>query len=389
MVVTAYAGRLLGRQRERAVLERLLDTARGGHGAVLVVHGDPGVGKTALLEYAVEAGEGFRVLRTAGVEGEMELDYAALQQLCSPILEFLVGLAVLGLLSEAAEPQPLLCVVDDGQWLDGASARALAFVARRLLAKRIALAFATRDVGSGMARFPQLRVEPLGRRDGRESARAPRASARADAGPACRWFRPACGAASVHWDRAELHAAAGPAAARHAAIATPGSGGTGRRPRAPVACRAAGRDPGDGRARGGVGSLADAGRFGGVSASACALGGVRGCRTERAARSSQRAGGRNRSPDRPGSARVAPCAGGVRARRRASRRARALRGASAGTRRLRCSCRFPRTRGRTDTRPRTPCAARARRGSDEIPGGRTRRRARSALVNGGRRARRA
>ena len=131
---------MLGRQRERAVLERLLDTARGGHGAVLVVHGDPGVGKTALLEYAVEAGEGFRVLRTAGVEGEMELDYAALQQLCSPILEFLerlpdpqrdalgvafglsggpapspflVGLAVLGLLSEAAEPQPLLCVVDD------------------------------------------------------------------------------------------------------------------------------------------------------------------------------------------------------------------------------------------------------------------------------------
>ncbi len=194
MVVTAYAGRLLGRQRERAVLERLLDTARGGHGAVLVVHGDPGVGKTALLEYAVEAGEGFRVLRTAGVEGEMELDYAALQQLCSPILEFLerlpgpqrdalgvafglsggpapspflVGLAVLGLLSEAAEPQPLLCVVDDAQWLDGASARALAFVARRLLAERIALAFATRAVGSGLARFPQLRVEPLGRRDAR------------------------------------------------------------------------------------------------------------------------------------------------------------------------------------------------------------------------------
>ena len=194
MVVRAQAGRLVGRQRERAVLERLLDTARDGHGAVLVVHGDPGVGKTALLEYAVEAGEDFRVVRAAGVEGEMELDYAALQQLCSPILEFsehlpdpqrdaldvafglsagqapspfLVGLAVLGLLSEAAEQQPLLCVVDDAQWLDGASARALAFVARRLLADRIALAFATREVGSGLARFPQLRVEPLGRRDAR------------------------------------------------------------------------------------------------------------------------------------------------------------------------------------------------------------------------------
>jgi DNA-binding CsgD family transcriptional regulator len=194
MVVTAQSRRLLGRQRERAVLERLLDTARDGHGAVLAMHGEPGVGKSALLEYAVDAGEDFRVVRTAGVEGEMELDYAALQQLCSPLLEFvehlpgpqrnalgvafglsagpapspfLVGLAVLGLLSETAEQQPLLCVVDDAQWLDSASARALAFVARRLLAERIALAFATRDVGGGLGRFPQLRIEPLGHRDAR------------------------------------------------------------------------------------------------------------------------------------------------------------------------------------------------------------------------------
>jgi hypothetical protein len=194
MVVSAQARRLLGREHERAVLERLLGAARDGHGAVLLVQGDPGVGKTALLEYAVEAGEDFRVVQAAGVEGEMKLDYAALQQLCSPILEFierlpdpqrealgvafglsagqapspfLVGLAVLGLLSEAAEQQPLLCVVDDAQWLDDASAQALAFVARRLLAERIALAFATRTVGNGLARFPQLRVEPLGRRDAR------------------------------------------------------------------------------------------------------------------------------------------------------------------------------------------------------------------------------
>src|SRR3979490_765347 len=144
MVVSAQARRLLGRQRERAVLERLLGAARDGHGAVLLVQGDPGVGKTALLEYAVAAGEDFRVVQAAGVEGEMKLDYAALQQLCSPILEFierladpqrdalgvafglragqapspfLVGLAALGLLSEAAEQQPLLCVVDDAQWL--------------------------------------------------------------------------------------------------------------------------------------------------------------------------------------------------------------------------------------------------------------------------------
>jgi DNA-binding CsgD family transcriptional regulator len=194
MATRASAVQLLGRQRERDVFERLLETARVVHGAVLVVHGDPGVGKTALLEYAVEAGEDFRVVRAAGVEGEMELDHAALQQLCSPVLEFierlpdpqrnalgvafglsagqapspfLVGLAVLGLLSEAAEQRPLLCVVDDAQWLDGASARALAFVARRLLAERIALAFATRELGSGLARFPQLHVEPLGRRDAR------------------------------------------------------------------------------------------------------------------------------------------------------------------------------------------------------------------------------
>jgi AAA ATPase domain len=194
MVVSSHPGRLLGRQRERAVLDRLLDTARSGHGAVLVVHGDPGVGKTALLEYAVEAAEEFRVVQTAGVEGETELDYAALQQFCSPILEFierlpdpqrealgvafglsqgqapspfLVGLAVLGLLAEAAEQQPLLCVVDDAQWLDGASGIALAFVARRLLAERIALTFATRELASGFARFPQLRVDPLSRRDAR------------------------------------------------------------------------------------------------------------------------------------------------------------------------------------------------------------------------------
>src|ERR1700749_3798735 len=88
MVVRPEAGRLVGRQRERAVLERSLETAREGRGAVLVVHGDPGVGKTALLESAVEAGRDFRAVGTSGVEGEMELDYAALQQLCSPLLEF-------------------------------------------------------------------------------------------------------------------------------------------------------------------------------------------------------------------------------------------------------------------------------------------------------------
>jgi DNA-binding CsgD family transcriptional regulator len=194
MVASARAEGLLGRQRELAVLERLLASARAGHGAVLVVHGDPGVGKTALLEDAAKADDDFRVVRTAGVEGEEELDYAALQQFCSPLLElsrhlpdpqrealevvfgrsaghapspFLVGLAVLSLLSDAAEEQPLFCVVDDAQWLDGATVRVLAFVARRLLAERIVLVFATRDAGAGFARFPQLRVGPLGRRNAR------------------------------------------------------------------------------------------------------------------------------------------------------------------------------------------------------------------------------
>ncbi len=194
MVAGAQTERLLGRQRQQAVFERLLEAAREGHGGVLVVHGDPGVGKTALLEYALETANDFRVVRTSGAEGELELDYAALQQLCSPLLAlierlpdpqrdaldvafglsagqapspFLVGLAVLGLLSEAAEQQPLLCMIDDAQWLDDASGAALAFVARRLLAERIALTFATRDVGSRLLRFPQLRVDPLGRRDAR------------------------------------------------------------------------------------------------------------------------------------------------------------------------------------------------------------------------------
>ena len=194
MVGGVASRRLFGRQREVAVFERLLNTAREGHGAVLVVEGEPGVGKTALLEYASDMAEEFRVVRTAGVEGEMELDYAALHQLCSPLLEyrdrlpdpqrdaldvafglragqapnaFLIGLAVLGLLSEAAEHQPILCVVDDAQWLDGASTRALALIARRLSAERVACIFATRSISNGLARLPQLRVGPLGRRDAR------------------------------------------------------------------------------------------------------------------------------------------------------------------------------------------------------------------------------
>ncbi|MHB8235139.1 MAG: AAA family ATPase, partial [Solirubrobacteraceae bacterium] len=193
-VTTSSAPRLLGRQRQCVALDRLLEDARGGQGGGLVLHGEPGVGKTALLEYAVERGQDFRVVRTLGVEGEMELPYAALQQLCSPILDlagrlpapqgdalsvafglsagpapspFLVGLAALGLLSEASQEHALLCVVDDAQWLDRASARALVFASRRLLAEKIAFVFAARERGDAITGLPELRVAPLGNRDAR------------------------------------------------------------------------------------------------------------------------------------------------------------------------------------------------------------------------------
>src|SRR6202790_1510997 len=170
-MLTAPGGHLVGREREREVLGRLLTAARGGDGGGLGGHGEPGVGKTALLEWTVEEGRQLRVLRTVGVEGEMELPFSALQQLCSPILDrserlpdpqrdalsvafglsagqtpnpFLVGLAALGLLSEASEERPLLCVVDDAQWLDRASARSLAFVARPLRAGELGFVFVAR-----------------------------------------------------------------------------------------------------------------------------------------------------------------------------------------------------------------------------------------------------
>jgi DNA-binding CsgD family transcriptional regulator len=185
----------VGRQRELDALDRLLDAARGGHGGVLVVHGDPGVGKTALLDQVAGGATRFRVLRSVGVEGEAAFAYAGLQLLCGPVLDlaerlpspqrealavafglgegpapnpFLVGLAVLGLLSAIAVEQPVLALVDDAQWLDLASAQALGFVARRLVAEQVALVFATREVGDALARLPELHLEALGHRDARE-----------------------------------------------------------------------------------------------------------------------------------------------------------------------------------------------------------------------------
>jgi DNA-binding CsgD family transcriptional regulator len=162
----------LGRAGEREYLDRLLENARGGQSGVVVIRGEAGLGKTVLLQHAVGQATGFKVAQIAGIESEMELPFAGLHQLCAPMLSqidmlpvpqldalsiafglssgaapdpFLVALATLSLVAQTAEEQPLLCVVDDAQWLDAASAQILGFVARRLLAESIAIVFAVRE----------------------------------------------------------------------------------------------------------------------------------------------------------------------------------------------------------------------------------------------------
>ena len=171
---------LRGRDHECAVLDGLLGEIRRGESRSLVLRGEPGIGKTALLEYLIGRSD-LRVARAVGVESEMELAYASLHQLCAPLLDrleglpapqrqaleivfglsagpaperFLVGLGVLSLLSDVADERPLLCVVDDAQWLDQASALTLAFVARRLLAEPVGLVFAAREPGEELEHIP-------------------------------------------------------------------------------------------------------------------------------------------------------------------------------------------------------------------------------------------
>jgi DNA-binding CsgD family transcriptional regulator/tetratricopeptide (TPR) repeat protein len=189
---------LLGRAEECAMVDGVLGQARAGASGVLLVAGEPGVGKSALLEYAAQsaAASGFRVVRAAGVEPEMELAFAGLQQLCAPLLDglaqlpgpqraaietafgvsagvppdpFFVGLGVLGLLAEAASARPLLCVVDDVQWLDQASARALGVAARRLQADAVAVLLAGRQAGelAGAAGLAEVRLAGLADADAR------------------------------------------------------------------------------------------------------------------------------------------------------------------------------------------------------------------------------
>jgi DNA-binding CsgD family transcriptional regulator len=188
------ASGLTGRRAECGVLDELLVAVRAGESRVLVVHGETGVGKTALLDYLTGQAAAFRVLHVWGVQLEMELAFAGVHQLCAPLLDrlsilpgpqrealatafgmsagpapdrFLVGLAVLGLLSGVAGEQPLLCLADDAQWLDRASAQVLAFVARRLGAEPVGLVFGTRVAGGDLAGLPELAVRGLPEADAR------------------------------------------------------------------------------------------------------------------------------------------------------------------------------------------------------------------------------
>ena len=195
MAATLASG-FLDRTSEREVLDRLLADVREGQSAVLVMRGEAGIGKTALLRYAARQASGFRVAQVAGVEAEMELPFSGIHQLCAPVLDqldalpqpqqdalnvalglapgdvpdrFLVGLAVLGLLSAAAEERPLLCLVEDAHWLDAASGLILGFVARRLLADSVAIVAAIREPNTrhDFDGLPELRLRGLAEEDAR------------------------------------------------------------------------------------------------------------------------------------------------------------------------------------------------------------------------------
>ena len=179
---------MLDRHRERELLDRLVVETRAGQSRVLVLRGEAGIGKTVLLGYLSDVADGCRIARVVGIESEMELAFAGLHALCAPMLgrlghlpvpqrdalntafgmsggrppdRFLVGLAVLSLLADAAEEQPLVCIVDDAQWLDRVSVQTLAFVARRLLAERVGLVFALRESGGDheLGGLPELVID--------------------------------------------------------------------------------------------------------------------------------------------------------------------------------------------------------------------------------------
>jgi DNA-binding CsgD family transcriptional regulator len=193
-VGAAGYSRLWGRASECLQLDDLVTAVRRGESRSLVLRGEAGIGKTALLDYLIASATELTVVRAVGVESEMELTYAGLHQLCGPLLDrvieipapqrqaveivfglsagaapdrFLVGLAVLSLFAAAAEQRPLLCVIDDAQWLDQSSAQTMAFVARRLLAEPVGIVFAARQPGDELRHLPELEVHGVRNADAR------------------------------------------------------------------------------------------------------------------------------------------------------------------------------------------------------------------------------
>ncbi|WP_250031318.1 ATP-binding protein [Paractinoplanes maris] len=196
MTSGAAVPELRGRRPERAVLDHLIGDVRSGRGRVLLVRGEAGIGKSALLQHVAARSAGFRVALAAGVESEVELPFAGLHQLCAPMLDtldrlpapqrealavvfghstgappdrFLIGVAVLSLLAAVSEDKPLLCLIDDAQWLDETSIQTLTFVSRRLLAERVGVVFAIRQSAAGRAwrGLPDLAVSGLSNDDAR------------------------------------------------------------------------------------------------------------------------------------------------------------------------------------------------------------------------------
>src|SRR4051794_332516 len=186
----------VGRSDECDVLDGLLESVRAGESGALVIRGEAGIGKTALLRFTARRASGFRVTQLAGVEAEMELPFAGIHQLCATMPDrlqalptpqrnalsvalglvagevpdrFLVGLAVLSLLSAVAEERPLLCLVEDAQWLDAASSQILGLVARRVRAESVAIVLAVREpvAAHDFDGLPELRLEGLPEHDAR------------------------------------------------------------------------------------------------------------------------------------------------------------------------------------------------------------------------------
>ena len=343
--------RLRGRTRECALLDGLLDSIRAGESRALVVRGEAGIGKTALLEYLIETALDVTVVRAGGVESEMELAYSNLHLLCGPMLaqlerlpgpqrqaletvfglsvgpppdRFLVGLGVLGLLSEAAEERPLLCVVDDAQWLDQASGLIMAFVARRLVAERVGIVFAarhpveelsrlSRSGGARPAQWRRPRAAGLGgavdagparsgpdhRRGRRQSTRFARIAARVDGDTAGGWVRAARCGGCRRTAGADLRSTTRRAFGRCEASVAACVGRASRRSAAAVACRRTARNrAGGGQDRGDERAAGDQ-RARDVPSSAGAVHGLSIGAARGATGRAHGAGGRDRPGDRP------------------------------------------------------------------------------------------